>query len=239
MDEAPHIFLVEDDQKLSNLITEYLVNQDLVITQIFRGDEAVSRIISANPDLVILDIMLPGLDGISVCREVRSEYTGAILMLTAKEDDIDEVLGLETGADDYVKKPVLPRVLLARIKALLRRQNSLGMKSDKVEESGGLITFGQLHIIKNSRRVTLAQNTINLSSLEYDLLIFLSGNAGRTVDRDELYIVVKGHGYDGLDRSIDVAISRLRKKIGDDPQDPFRIKTVWGKGYLFVPDAWD
>lgn len=238
MDETPQIFLVEDDQKLSNLIAEYLTGQGIAITQIFRGDEALKRIIAESPDLVVLDIMLPGLDGISVCREVRKEYTGPILMLTAKDDDIDQVLGLETGADDYVKKPVLPRVLLARIKALLRRRRYWGTKDDKTEESDKLITFGQLHIKKNFRRVELEQNTLDLSSLEYDLLVILAENAGRTISRDELYTVVKGHDYDGLDRSIDVAISRLRRKIGDDPQAPSRIKTVWGKGYLFVSDVW-
>lgn len=237
MVSAISVLLVEDDHKLSALIKEYLVTQGFLVSQVFRGDEAPDRIKKECPDLVILDLMLPGQDGFAVCRAVRPEYQGPILMLTARDDDMDQVAGLEMGADDYVKKPVLPRVLLARARALLRRHNKAVLPVSDPETENDL-TFGQLHICQSARRVTLNGIQLDFSTAEFDLLCFLAGQAGRIVSRDTLYQTLKGYDYDGLDRSMDVAMSRLRKKLGDDSKTPFRIKTVWGKGYLFVPDAW-
>ncbi len=237
--KAIHILLVEDDHRLVELISEYLKQQGFKVSTAERGDIAVERIITLNPDLVVLDLMLPGMDGLSVCREVRHKYSGPILMLTAREDDIDQVAGLEMGADDYVKKPVEPRVLLARIRALLRRMpanDKAGVLPDKGPDT---IVFGQLQICQTSRRVTFSGKLIDLTSNEYELLVLLFDAAGTVVDRDYLFKSLRGIEYDGLDRSIDVSISRLRKKLGDSASSPFRIKTVWGKGYLFVPDAWD
>lgn len=232
------VLLVEDDHKLSALIKEYLVAQGFLVSQVFRGDEAPERIKKECPDLVILDLMLPGQDGFAVCRAVRPEYSGPILMLTARDDDMDQVAGLEMGADDYVKKPVLPRVLLARARALLRRHDNKAALSFPDPETENTLTFGQLHISQTARRVTLNGTPLDFSTAEFDLLCFLAGQAGKIVSRDTLYQALKGYDYDGLDRSMDVAMSRLRKKLGDDSKTPFRIKTVWGKGYLFVPDAW-
>lgn len=236
MSENTKILVVEDDLKLSKLIQEYLTIQGFTTSGETRGDLAEKKILSENPDIVILDLMLPGLDGLSVCRAVRSRYKGYILILTAKEDDMDQVAGLETGADDYVKKPIEPRVLLARIRALLRRTHE--HPETALSENNETLSFGDLSIGKKSRRVVIDKKEVDLSTGEFDLLLYLAENAGLIVEREKLYLDLKGYEYDGIDRSIDVSISRLRKKMLDNTKSPYRIKTIWGKGYLFVPDAW-
>lgn len=238
MDPKQRILIVEDDIKLLSLIQEYLICQGYGVMGETRGDRAPDIILRERPDLVILDLMLPGLDGLSVLRRVRSRYGKPVIILTAKEDDMDQVAGLEAGADDYVKKPVVPRVLLARIRAVLRRNvpecSSPPPREDKTES----LVFGDLLIEGRARRVVLNSREVDLSTSEFDLLWYLAENAGKTVGREELYLELKGHDYDGLDRGMDLSVSRLRKKLGDDSRSPFRIKTVWGRGYLFVPDAW-
>ncbi len=239
MPETPRILLIEDDVRLAKLIKAYLVAQGFLVAIEGRGDTGSARILAEQPDLVILDLMLPGMDGLEVCRTVRRGYSGPVLMLTAREDDTDQIIGLELGADDYVKKPVEPRVLLARIRALLRRfvqsQHNSRIDSDKVEE----LVFGNLRINQASQTATLCDLSVDLTSNEFALLWILAMNGGRTLDRDMLFRETRGIAYDGLDRSVDIAISRLRKKLGDNPTKPWRIKTVWGLGYLFVKDAWD
>ncbi len=238
MESAHTILIVEDDERLAKLISAYLSEQGFEILVEDRGDTGKRAIITHLPALVILDIMLPGMDGFQVCREVRPDYSGPILMLTAREDDMDQVVGLEIGADDYVKKPVEPRVLLARIRALLRRFNTGSQEMAKETGSGDSLQFGTLVIKKTSQTVTLDQRTIDLTTNEFELLWHLAVNSGEILDRDSLFRQTKGISYDGLDRSIDISISRLRKKLGDNSAKPFRIKTIWGKGYLFVDDAW-
>ncbi|MCJ8320500.1 MAG: winged helix-turn-helix domain-containing protein [Colwellia sp.] len=228
------ILLVEDDRQLSDLVTEFLTGEGFHVKQEFRGDNVAKRVELFTPDLIILDIMLPGKDGFTVCKELRPDYAGPILMLTAKSTDFDQVLGLEIGADDYVIKPVEPRVLSARVNALLRR-GDLPSGGKEVAE----VNCGQLHISRSSRQVTLHGENIELTSQEFDLLWLLSSRAGEVQNRDYIYKAVVGREYDGLDRSVDVRISRLRKKLNDSNDTPFRIKTIWGQGYLFVPDAWN
>ncbi len=194
-----------------------------------RGDTAVQRIKDEQPDLVILDLMLPGLDGMDVCRQVRSQYKNPILMLTARDEDIDQVLGLELGADDYVIKPVKPRVLLARIQNLLRRF------SQKPETRTAPFTIGELFISTTTREATLCGKPLSLSSQEYELLYLLTSNAGTILSRDDILSSLSGIEYDGLDRSVDIRIARLRKLLMDDPANPRYIKTVRSKGYLFLP----
>ena len=229
------ILIVEDDVVLSSLIKEYLENQDYDILTETRGDRAGDRILQESPDLVILDLMLPGKDGLSVCRDVRSDYNGPILMLTAKEDDMDQVAGLEMGADDYVKKPVKPRVLLARIRALFRRARE-GALSKTLPER--IKRFGSLKIDSSSRMVTYENKNIPLTTIEFEVLWLLASNSGEIMDRNDICRSAKGFDWDGLDRSIDMAISKLRKKLMDNPENPTKIKTIWGSGYLFVEDAW-
>lgn len=227
------ILLVEDDRQLSEMIKDFLESEGLHVIQEYRGDRVAKTVEKHSPDLIILDLMLPGKDGFTICRDLRPEFTKPILMLTAKSTDFDQVLGLEIGADDYVIKPVEPRVLLARINALLRRG-----KLPDVEQGNNEVVHGNLIINRSSRQAILDNEKIDLTSQEFDLLWLLASRAGEVQNRDYIYKAVVGRDYDGLDRSVDVRISRLRKKMHDSNESPFRIKTIWGQGYLFVPDAW-
>lgn len=235
-DPRPRVLIVEDDDRLASLTQEYLSANGLAVSIVGDGVTAIQRIRDENPDLVVLDLMLPGADGLAVCREVRAAYRNPILMLTARTDDMDQVLGLELGADDYVAKPVKPRVLLARIRALLRRADG---EAETAAGSGDQrrLEFGDLVIDDASRAVLLSAQPVELTSAEYDLLWLLASNAGKILSREEIFERLRGIPYDGQDRSIDVRISRIRPKIGDDPDNPRRIKTVRSKGYLFVRDA--
>ncbi|MEZ5717788.1 MAG: response regulator [Burkholderiaceae bacterium] len=224
----PTLLLVEDDARLAALMQEYLRQEGFQVVVEERGDTAVRRIPAEQPDLVVLDVMLPGLDGMSVCRQVRSAYDKPILMLTARDEDIDHVLGLELGADDYVIKPVKPRVLLARIRNLLRR------RQNQREPTHPPLYFGALRIDVQSRAVTLADEVVVLTTQEFDLLYLLAGQAGTILSRDDILSALSGVGYDGLDRSVDIRIARLRKLLGDNPAEPRYIKTVRNQGYLFL-----
>lgn len=235
--DQPRIMIVEDDERLAQLSKDYLENNGMHVVVINDGVEAINRITSEKPDLVVLDLMLPGADGLEVCREVRPDFQNPILMLTARTDDVDQVLGLEMGADDYVAKPVRPRVLLARIRALLRRQEQSPSGGDEGSlHANDRLTFGDLAIDNGAREVRLNSELVDLTSAEYDLLWLLASNAGKILTREEIFERLRGIEYDGQDRSIDVRVSRIRPKVGDDPMNPRRIKTVRSKGYLFVKD---
>lgn len=230
-EDMPRILIVEDDERLAMLTQDYLRKNGPDVAIETDGTRAIRRIIAEQPDLVVLDVMLPGSDGLTVCREVRAQYQQPILMLTARTDDMDQVLGLEMGADDYVAKPAQPRVLLARIRALLRRSDTA-----PVESSPQRLEFGDLVIDNGGRSVTLNDELVDFTA-EYDLLWLLASNAGRILSREDIFERLRGIEYDGQDRSIDVRISRIRPKIGDDPENPKRIKTVRSKGYLFVKEG--
>ncbi len=230
--EQKHILLVEDDRRLAQLVKDFLQAQGFRVDVEEQGNRVVRQVQTLNPSLVILDLMLPGKDGLSICKELRPQFKGPILMLTARDADIDQVLGLEYGADDYVIKPAEPRVLLARIRALLRRYYQ------QPEEGKAELQFGTLHIQPALRQAVLAGEAINLSSHEFDLLLTLASAAGTILSRDYLFQQIYNREYDGLDRTIDVRISQLRKKLLDDANNPQRIKTIWGKGYVLIADAW-
>ena len=234
------ILLVEDDARLADLTAEYLRKNDFEVTIEGRGDTAEARILTDDPELVILDVMLPGKDGFEVCRAVREKYKGVILMLTARDEDLDQILGLELGADDYIAKPVQPRLLLARIKALLRRAPSINNPTDENPEAdeSAELAFGSFRISQSTRSTYLGEEAIDLTTAEFDLLWLLAQHAGSILSRDSLLQQLRGIGFDGLDRSIDARISRLRRKLGDDPENPTRIKTVRSKGYLFSKHDW-
>lgn len=235
----PHILVVEDDLELAEWMVEYLTAKDFRVTMTGRGDEAVTIIERQNPDLVLLDGMLPGMDGFDVCKTVRPGFTNPIIMLTARDEEIDEVLGLEMGADDYLTKPVRARVLLTRMRKLLQRQQQTAPLADsKTDDSPDRLQFSHLIIDRQARIVSLNGSKLKISSNEFDVLWLLAEQAGEIVSREELVRQLRGFDYDGFDRSIDLRISRLRKKLGDDPSEPYRIKTIWGKGYLFAKDAW-
>lgn len=227
-----HIVLVEDDLRLAALIKNFLQANNFRVSVLNSGETAPSFIIAKQPDLVILDIMLPKLDGFSICRAIKSKYTKPIVFLTAKDSDLDHIKGLEIGADDYIIKPVLPNVLLARINTVLRRTQTV--KPTEITE----LQFGQLHINKKSRQVHLAQTLIELTCHEYELLCLLANSPDEPQNRDYIHQQMLGRNYDGFDRTVDVRISRLRKKLEDNTETPYRIMTVWGKGYLFSSTAW-
>ncbi len=231
-----HIAIVEDDEQLAELTANFLRENGFKVTHFNHGSRAAEQLPQLNVDLMILDLMLPGIDGIELCKSVRQWFKGPILMLTAKSSAFDQVIGLEVGADDYVVKPVDPHVLLARVRALLRRT---GHATQKDSSSETALQFGQLEIDPSAQRVTFRSEDINLTTREFQLLWLLAENAGQIISRDEIFARTRGLDYDGMDRTVDVRISKLRKKLDDDSDQPRRIKTVWGKGYLFVPDAWD
>lgn len=228
--------LVEDDAALSELIASYLQRFEYDVTVINRGDRALEGMHRLRPDLVILDLMLPGLDGLHVCRQLRDEKPGLpIIMLTARDKSDDQILGLETGADDYVAKPCEPRVLLARIRTLLRRSTPAATPRENSQQ----IVLGQLLIDQTERQVQWRKQDVELSSGEYNLLLVLARHVGEVLSRDQLIQQLRGIEFNGVDRSVDVAISKLRRKFEDDPGEPRKIKTVWGKGYLLSRSEWD
>lgn len=230
-----NVLLVEDDKDLADLIQAFLSKYEFNVDIVSNGIEAAQRIVDEQPDLVILDIMLPGQTGMDVCRQVRSKYKGIILMQTALDDDIDQMMGLEIGADDYIVKQVQPRLLLSRMRALLRRiqvgTEAVSNNAQQAHQSTNTITIGHLMINYANRSLTLSGNPVALSTAEFELLYLLATKAGQVVSRDEIVQELKGYEYDGLDRSIDRRVSRVRKKLMDDASHPVLLKTVRGKGY--------
>ncbi|MBT3223013.1 MAG: response regulator [Proteobacteria bacterium] len=227
---TPRILIVEDDHRLAALVRDFLMaTGDFEVSIESRGDRAPDRILDEQPDLVVLDIMLPGLDGLEVCRQIRADYPGPILMLSALDDEVDQVVGLELGADDYVPKPVSPRLLLARVRTLLRRvrpQETLAIKE---------LDLGYLVVDPTRREARVKGQLVGLTTGEFDLLLLLASQAGQVVSREEAYQKVRGIEWDGMDRSIDLRVTRLRRKLGDDAKNPRWLKSVRGAGYLLVP----
>jgi len=227
------ILLVEDDEIFAATLVRFLEKQGLQVQLEPHGDRAVQKILSTRPDAVLLDCNLPGRDGFEICREVRSGYAGPIIMLTARDDDLDQVLGLGLGADDYLLKPATPHVVLAHIKACLRRiSDTAPLEADEYR-------FGRFFISRVTRSVRLGDDEVAFSTVEFDLLWLLASRAGNVLSRDDITTAMRGIEYDGLNRSIDMRVSRLRKALGDDAESPVRIKTVRGKGYLFSRTDWD
>lgn len=232
-DHAADILLVEDDRRLAELTVQYLEQNGFSVALETHGDRALARFANARPRIVLLDIMLPGTDGLTICRELRRIFDGPILIFTARDSDIDQVIGLEAGADDYVAKPADPMVLLARTRALLRRA-----EKPSEHEPRGDIVLGGLRISETAQEVWLDGESVPLTTQEFELLVLLARRAGQVLSREEIFRNVRGIDYNGLDRSIDGRISKLRRKLKDHAAAPTRIKTIWGKGYLLAPDAW-
>jgi two-component system, OmpR family, response regulator len=215
---GPKVLLVEDEERLAKLTAEFLVRYGCEVSIEGTGDGAIRRILEERPDVVILDLMLPGVDGLEVCRQVRGDFDGAIVMLTARDDAIDEVVGLEVGADNYLAKPVNPRVLLAHVQAVHRRLNRP-------------VAHGtpQLEVVSSSRVVRFGGKVVDLTDAEFDLVAYLQAREGEVVSRDELSLALRGIPYDGLDRSLDARVSRIRRKLKDDGT---MLRSVRGEGYL-------
>lgn len=219
--------LIDDDQNLARLLNEYLAPHEVELSHVVTGREGLDRINAGGVDVVLLDVMLPELDGFAVCRKIRETSTVPIVMLTARGDDTDRIVGLELGADDYVPKPYNPRELLARMKAVVRRARP-GAIAERIE-------VGELIVDVPAHRVSLGEKDVELTSFEFRVLVALARRAGETVAREELAGAVKGGAYDpSVDRSLDVHVSHLRQKLEDDPRDPRRIRTVRGVGYMLV-----
>jgi two-component system response regulator RstA len=229
-DLSQRILIVEDDVRLAALLREYLSNHGFTVSVERRGDRAVDRILADAPLLVILDLMLPGLTGFEVCRRVRRSYANGILMLTASKGEIDQAVGLELGADDYVIKPVDPRILLARMRSVLRR---LGRATANAPDPAELVVSG-ITISHERREVSVAGRRVETTLIEFDVLWRLALRAGEVVSRDELYLQVQGIPYDGLDRGIDVHVSRIRRKLEACGFDASLLKGVRNMGYLLV-----
>jgi two-component system OmpR family response regulator len=220
------VLLIDDDKRHSELLRTYLGRFGIDLLCATDADTGLARLESAEPDLLLLDVMLPGRDGFEICREVRKKSSIPIVMLTARGDVIDRVSGLELGADDYIGKPFEPRELVARIQSILRR----------VETRGGLrrLAFGGIDIDIDARTVRVDDQPVELTSMEFELLSLLARNAGKKMSRDEIQAGVRGIDAAIQTRAVDIAISRLRQKIGDAGKPARFIQTVWGRGYAFV-----
>ena len=225
---AEQVLIVDDDTRLSAMIADYLSGNGYTVHSAATGQAGIADLARRSPDIVILDIMLPDIDGFETCRRIRATSDVPILMLTAKGEETDRIVGLELGADDYLPKPFNPRELLARIKAILRRRQGGRSEGDRV------LRFGRLEIDPGSRQVRLDGQERPMTSHQFDLLVALAGNAGRVLSREQLMDLVRGAEFDAFDRSIDVHVSRIRAAVEDDPKHPRRIITVRGAGYVFA-----
>lgn len=226
------ILIVDDDARLAGLLQDYLSAHGYDADVERHGDRAVERIWREDPSLVVLDVRLPGVNGFDVCRRARERYSRGILMLTASRADVDQTVGFELGADDYVVKPVEPRVLLARIRSLLRRVDGPAA----VPALPDAIAIGTLLVDRSRREVAVAERSVEVTGIEFDLLWLLARRAGEVVSRHEMSLQVRGIPYDGIDRGIDVHVSRLRRKLEAAGLDGSNVKSVRGSGYLMVKD---
>jgi two-component system phosphate regulon response regulator OmpR len=226
---AERILLVEDDPRLAEMLSEYLGQAGFGVTVAPLGATALERLSEADYDAVVLDLMLPDMDGLDVCRELRARDDTPVLMLTARGDAIDRIVGLELGADDYLPKPFEPRELLARLRAIVRRRRVRGaVPGEKA------LHFGRLEIDTAARAVRLDGKPCELTGYQFDLLVALAKNAGRVLSREFLMDLMKGEELESFDRSIDVHVSRIRAAIEDNPKKPRRVITVRSAGYVFA-----
>jgi DNA-binding response OmpR family regulator len=225
------VLLVEDDLRLASLTKEYLEGHGVAVVHVPDGRRAQDEALTGKFDAVLLDLMLPGKDGLEVCREVRARSDVPIIVLTARGEEADRVMGLELGADDYLAKPFSPRELLARIRAVVRRAKG------RAGPSRDVVRVGQLAVDPAARRVTLRGAEVFLTGYEFALLLALARRAGRVLTREQLMELARGSAEDAFDRSVDVHVSRLRQKLGDDPKRPRLIKTVRGAGYVLAGEG--
>jgi DNA-binding response OmpR family regulator len=221
------VLLIDDDRKHSELLRAYLKQFGITLECAGDADEGLLKLARSEPDLLLLDVMLPGRDGFEICREIRKTSNIPIIMLTARGDVFDRISGLEIGADDYVAKPFEPRELVARIQTILRRMDAPGADQQ-------LLTFQGLQIDKGSRKVTVDGAGVELTSMEFELLVVLAQRAGKKVSRDEILNQLRGIDAAILTRAVDIMVSRLRNKLGDSVKPPRFIETIWGMGYSFI-----
>ena len=228
MSDALTALLVEDDLRLARFVTEYLTRNEVAVTHVSDGRQGLEEALRFRYDVVLLDVMLPGRDGLSICRDLRDRSDVPIVMLTARGEESDRVLGLELGADDYLAKPFSPRELLARMRAVVRRARGLAGPSAQPLQAG------ELSLDPGARRAVFQGRVLDLTGYEFDLLRVLAERAGRILSRDQLMELARGASDEAFDRSVDVHISHLRQKLGDDARAPRIIKTIRGAGYLYA-----
>ncbi len=220
------ILIIDDDEKLNHLLGKFLKDFGYDLVSAITPSSGFKRIKEKKPDLIILDVMLPEMDGFEVCKTIRRTSRIPIIMLTARGDLTDKVVGLELGADDYLPKPFEPRELVARIQSILRRTRTTAFGKSE--------SFGRINIDFARQRVMLDNLPMDLTTSEYTVLSFLAVNMGKVLDRDQILQELSGMDCEAFNRTVDVAVSRLRQKLGEDPKNPKFIKTVWGSGYLFL-----
>jgi DNA-binding response OmpR family regulator len=225
------VLLIDDDVALARMLSEYLSGYGLAVQWAKDAEAGLEKLKEAPPDVVVLDVMLPGLDGLALLPRLRSIDDVPVLMLTARGEDTDRIVGLELGADDYLGKPFNPRELVARLRALVRRE-----RRSVPEGDSGLLRFGRLSIDRTRRRVRLGGEERHLTGHQFDLLVALAENAGKVMTRDRLLRLARGTALEPFDRSIDVHVSRIRAAVEEDPRSPRRILTIRGVGYVFVSE---
>jgi DNA-binding response OmpR family regulator len=225
---AIRALIIDDDEALAEMLSEFLEARDLEVVTRYRADTGLATLEEQAFDAVILDVMLPDLDGFEVCKRIRERSNIPVLMLTARGDETDRIVGLEIGADDYLPKPFSPRELLARLRAVLRRSQPMKPSSARS------LHFGRLEIDRDARIVAVDGDPRSLTSHQFELLLILAENAGRVLSRDQLMQNLRGHATEAFDRSIDNHVSRIRAEIEDDPRHPRRLLTIRGAGYVFA-----
>ena len=220
------ILIIDDDEKLNRLLTDYLSKMGFTVLTATLPSVGLVKLEEEIPDLVVLDVMLPEMDGFEVCRTIRQSSSVPVVMLTARGEVMDRVVGLEIGADDYLPKPFEPRELVARIQAILRRIQT--------KSKSGIKTIGALCIDSHKYEVRVDDKLVHLTLNEFECLVLLVKNKGKVLNRDQIIEELRGIEWDAFNRSVDITMSRLRQKLGDDPKNPRFIKTIWGTGYLFI-----
>ena len=227
------VLIADDEEKICQVVKKYLEKEDFNVIECSNGLDAIEEFKKCSPDLVVLDIMMPGADGWEVCRELRKTSDVPIIMLTAREDEIDRILGLEMGADDYVVKPFSPRELVARVKAVLRRAADKSSSQDKKS----ILTFEGISINLDTRKVIINDHNVTLTPKEFDILYILAGSPGRIFSRENILESVWGYNYLGDARTVDTHINRLREKLATASNETSYVNTVWGVGYKFEPPS--
>lgn len=226
-----NVLVIDDDEKLNALLKDYLARFDFSVQSVTQPEDGLELLEKNLPDIIILDIMLPGMDGFEVCKRIRKTYDVPILMLTARGEVTDRIVGLELGADDYLPKPFEPRELAARIQSILRRIRERG-KSEKLK-------FGNLVIDLEKQEITLAGEKIEFTTMEFEVLALFVRNPGKVLTRDRIMERTHDMDWEAFNRTVDVLVSRVRQKLKDDPKNPRYFRTIWGKGYKFIGDEVD
>jgi DNA-binding response OmpR family regulator len=222
------LLVIDDDARLRDLLSEYLGSRGFAVDVAADGEAGLAALRGGAVDLVVLDVMMPGKDGFEVCRELRTFSRVPVIMLTARGDEMDRIVGLEIGADDYLPKPFNPREFPARIQAVLRR-------TEVPREAGGVLRAGPIEVDPDRRTVTIEGTAVSLTTTEFEILRVLVANAGRVIPRERLMELARGEEYAAFDRSVDVHVSHIRRKLGDDSRNPKWLKTVRGVGYTVPP----